>query len=555
MALQLRNFPVSSPPEREAPENHHWFRLVTPAKDSHGTVILPQKGQTRDFSNNPVFLWMHSHGPKKISPITPPPDVVIGKVVEIAQDDRALDILVHFDVEDTMGAQCYGKVKRGFIRAVSVGFDGEPVLREVTELEASLWPGCRVGEKLPVFEDWTLVEASLVIIPSNREALGMSPVQAMMRALEEDNHEFCTDCSTHEQVGQGEPPTDTPPEAAANIREAAVPVPVATVETFPPPAIQSRTEHENRSQTKMAAKHLRVGGAVYFHRMMIGHHLEGAMHHMRLMHSVHEQDGMEHPHHGMHREMAHANMASAERLASCLREAMQEPDGDQHLREDGEEMRAAKRTIARAFPTVQDAETNVRAQKCVEAIGNLDVVTVGEIASKLLDTTDPDKVDVRITSLQTTKTRYLSLVNEQRQAQEDTQSVERSKVLEQLLSDGLITPAIQQRATAERWSLVKLGELKNEVSGLGPVVPIVRASPLLRGPDASATPQAPTAPVVPVGGQVPQGSLGNDQPAPQTRSSGSNVPKEIRDLAALVGVDSNGVASIFDREAKRLRGE
>ena len=188
MSRQLRSVAANSPPNREAPENHHWFRLVTPTKDSHGTVILPGSGNTEHFDKNPVFLWMHSHGPKKQSPQTPPPDVVIGRVVEIAQDEHALDILVLFDVEDAMGAQCYRKVKRGFIRAVSVGFDGDPVVRTATAAEAAIW-GCAEGDQVPVFESWELLEASLVILPSNRDALGLTPLQAMMRALEEEEEE------------------------------------------------------------------------------------------------------------------------------------------------------------------------------------------------------------------------------------------------------------------------------------------------------------------------------------------------------------------------------
>ena len=67
-----------------------WFRLVTRDVDRHGTIIEPAGVDTRAFLANPVFLWMHDSGGGDRP--TPPPDVVIGRVVEIDQTAEHFDI-------------------------------------------------------------------------------------------------------------------------------------------------------------------------------------------------------------------------------------------------------------------------------------------------------------------------------------------------------------------------------------------------------------------------------------------------------------------------------
>ena len=149
-----------------------WFRLVTRDIDRHGTIIEPAGVDMAAFRANPVFLWMHDSGGGEV---TPPPDVVIGRVTNFDQSVDALDIEVEFDDDgDGLAATCFRKVKDGFLRMVSIGCN---VLEEET---------VQIGtHKVPVYTRTELLECSLVIIGSNRGALKLdrSRVAAMLREV------------------------------------------------------------------------------------------------------------------------------------------------------------------------------------------------------------------------------------------------------------------------------------------------------------------------------------------------------------------------------------
>lgn len=149
-----------------------WFRLVTRDIDRHGTIIEPAGVDMTAFRANPVFLWMHDSGGGEV---TPPPDVVIGRVTNFDQSVDALDIEVEFDDDgDGLAATCFRKVKDGFLRMVSIGCN---VLEEET---------VQIGtHKVPVYTRTELLECSLVIIGSNRGALKLdrSRVAAMLREV------------------------------------------------------------------------------------------------------------------------------------------------------------------------------------------------------------------------------------------------------------------------------------------------------------------------------------------------------------------------------------
>jgi len=149
-----------------------WFRLVTRDIDRHGTIIEPAGVDMTAFRANPVFLWMHDSGGGEV---TPPPDVVIGRVTNFDQSVDALDIEVEFDDDgDGLAATCFRKVKDGFLRMVSIGCN---VLEEETVMVGT--------HKVPVYTRTELLECSLVIIGSNRGALKLdrSRVAAMLREV------------------------------------------------------------------------------------------------------------------------------------------------------------------------------------------------------------------------------------------------------------------------------------------------------------------------------------------------------------------------------------
>ena len=149
-----------------------WFRLVTRDVDRHGTIIEPGGVDTTAFERNPVFLWMHDSGGSSKS--TPPPDVVIGRVVSFERTPDHFDIEVEFDDDgaDGLASTCLRKVRDGFLRMVSIGCN-------VVEESA-----VRIGDAtVPVYTRTELLECSLVIVGSNRNAIKLdrAAVTKMLR--------------------------------------------------------------------------------------------------------------------------------------------------------------------------------------------------------------------------------------------------------------------------------------------------------------------------------------------------------------------------------------
>lgn len=176
-----------------------WFRLVTRDVDRHGTIVEPAGVDTRAFLANPVFLWMHDSGGGDRP--TPPPDVVIGRVVEIDQTAEHFDICCEFDDDGPTGlaTTCYRKVKAGFLRAVSIGCNALAESRTTID-----------GVEVPVYTAVELLECSLVIIGSNRGALKLDRAAAAAMVARLDS----------EEGGESEAP-------AASAASAQSPVPVA----------------------------------------------------------------------------------------------------------------------------------------------------------------------------------------------------------------------------------------------------------------------------------------------------------------------------------------
>lgn len=471
-----------------------WFRLVTPRLDDHGTVILPDGGRLDRHRANPLFLWMHRSGPKRIDPSTPGPEVAIGKVDDYDQTRSYLDILVSFDLGDEFSRRCFRKVRDGFIRSCSVGFDPIRVEQnvEASEADAPAW-GVPAGERVTVIAEWDLLEASLVLIGSNQEAL------AILRALDPEPEE----------------------RRGANLAEVApAPVlPLPVKETFP-------AERKNPMAAKMKPEHRWIA------RSIIGSHMSTAEGHLRAMEFADDEG-----HRAFHKGSATSEMDAAERMAGQLRESHPEPDGDEFGR--------ARRPSARTIPdNAGDADLRARFRKIADDVKALDVVDAAEVLRATIGTDDAEKADARISALQATQERYVALRDQVNTQREDAHSAERESVVTKLLDQRLMTPAQATRARAERWSLVKLGEFKAEAEKAGPVVEIVRQAPLRSAEERPAG----SAPAAQGGGAAP---LTPAAPAARERGEGGNgsaqVPDAVRSLAQRAGLNPDKVAERFER--------
>ena len=141
-----------------------WFRASTNDLDRHGTIVEPRGIDTRNFQNNPVFMWGHdAYGDAT------PPDLenVLGRVADFKSTDDAFDIGVEWADHDR-AVMARDLVRAGFLSAVSVGFipDSEGMTTRSVD-----------GVDVPVYQRTELVEVSLVPVPSNPNAI------ALMRSL------------------------------------------------------------------------------------------------------------------------------------------------------------------------------------------------------------------------------------------------------------------------------------------------------------------------------------------------------------------------------------
>ncbi len=123
------------------------FRATTEAIDRQNEIVTADGWHTENFLKNPVFLWAHDYR-----------SLPIGKVVRLTQDEEGLLADVIFDQEDDLARQVESKYERGFLSAVSVGF--QPL-----EMDFG-----KNGEPLKHTQK-DLLELSGVPVPANADAL------------------------------------------------------------------------------------------------------------------------------------------------------------------------------------------------------------------------------------------------------------------------------------------------------------------------------------------------------------------------------------------------
>tara|TARA_R110000824_G_scaffold207539_2_gene392973 strand:+ start:55 stop:675 length:621 start_codon:yes stop_codon:yes gene_type:complete len=142
-----------------------WFRASTSELDRHGTIVEPDGIDTKNFSNNPIFMWGHDaygSGDK-----TPDLENVLGRVVDFKKSNDSFDVGVEW-AKHERAVMARDLVKAGFLSGVSVGFIPDPEGMTTRSVE---------GSEVPVYTRTELVEVSLVPVPSNPNAI------AIMRSL------------------------------------------------------------------------------------------------------------------------------------------------------------------------------------------------------------------------------------------------------------------------------------------------------------------------------------------------------------------------------------
>ena len=144
------------------------FIASTAGADRYGDIIEQSGWQLDSYRKNPVILFNHN-----------PQEMSIGKgAVEVV--DNALMIDIEFDMDDERAAKIARKAQKGYLNAVSVGFN--PI--ESTP-RADLPDGhFAKGVSGNYFSKAELLEVSIVTIPANSEAVAAKEYQALINKQE-----------------------------------------------------------------------------------------------------------------------------------------------------------------------------------------------------------------------------------------------------------------------------------------------------------------------------------------------------------------------------------
>src|SRR3990167_3558842 len=123
--------------------------------DRMGDIIRQDGWKLDNFKKNPLMLWSHNA-------FQPP----IGKWSNVRVDAKALLATASFDADDEFSALIEGKVRRGFLNAVSVGF--RPITFEYRPEKEGQGGMFRPAAD---FKEQELLEISIVAIPAHPKAL------------------------------------------------------------------------------------------------------------------------------------------------------------------------------------------------------------------------------------------------------------------------------------------------------------------------------------------------------------------------------------------------
>ena len=142
------------------------FRMSTEIEDRHGTIVkLSEGANIKEYNSNPVVLWMHESSKGMFDSKSYDPDNVLGYGQPYFKNG---DLMNRIKFEPKELNEKADKVRRkiefGSLRASSIGF---------IPLTGSYGEKSNPEEQEEIFyiRDWTLLEHSIVVIPSNPEAL------------------------------------------------------------------------------------------------------------------------------------------------------------------------------------------------------------------------------------------------------------------------------------------------------------------------------------------------------------------------------------------------
>ncbi len=92
--------------------NKQTFKVSDESTNSHGFKIITSGIDTANFEKNPIMYYMHNRNLK-----------VIGRWENIKKENNEMFADAIFDEDDPFAKEIAGKVKRGFLKAASIGIE------------------------------------------------------------------------------------------------------------------------------------------------------------------------------------------------------------------------------------------------------------------------------------------------------------------------------------------------------------------------------------------------------------------------------------------------
>lgn len=169
---------LAAPPAGDQPDTEQQgapirFAASTTGLNRYGYSLRTEGWRLDNYRGNPVFLWMHDSSSLPIGRVDAAVDVDGGQLLAD----------VTFDQADAFAVQVEGKYRRGFLSAVSVGFDF--VQEDGTPIE-HWWELSAQEIRDEAFYD--LAELSAVPVPADPGALRQEQQRALARLGRELAH-------------------------------------------------------------------------------------------------------------------------------------------------------------------------------------------------------------------------------------------------------------------------------------------------------------------------------------------------------------------------------
>jgi len=154
--MLIKQFFKSSPVEDGDDSGKVSFIASTDRADRYGDIVNQSGWNLENYKSNPIVLLNHDHQ-----------SLPIGRGA-VSISEKGLVIDVEFDSADPRAAEIQGKVSRGFMNAVSVGFAPIKTIARADLPESHFAFSKSAGS---YFEEAELLEVSIVTIPANADAV------------------------------------------------------------------------------------------------------------------------------------------------------------------------------------------------------------------------------------------------------------------------------------------------------------------------------------------------------------------------------------------------